>query len=765
MSHPLRLLTLLFFLVGAIAPLFLIFPGHVQAGSEPAEKVRLQLAWTHQFEFAGFYAARARGFYAREGLDVEIAPGGPGITPLDQVLDGKAEYGVAGSEILLGYMGGRPLAVLAPIFQHSAACLVARRDAGIRSPQDLSGKRVEMGDLETDAETYAMLGAEGVFAEDLDRVDSTFQPDNLIAGRVAAISAYSTNQPFFLHRAGVPFQVIRPITYGVDFYGDSLFTSRQELTSHPDRAERFLKASLEGWAYALEHPEEIIDLILSEYSGFPYAHSRAHLAFEAREIRRLILPNVVEIGHSNPGRWNHMAETFHRIGLASDVPVLDDFFAFTPKKRFGWDHWLVKVAGLVLVVTLSGMIAIFFFNLRLRREIRDRKKAEEELRQAKIRADAANEAKSFFLANMSHEIRTPLNGILGLTRYTLDSTSLTGSQREDLQLVEESARHLLTIINDILDLSKIQSDGFTLQQRSFSLHRLIDSVDRFFRLQFDSAGVMFRVDMAPETPDSVTGDDNRIRQILTNLLGNAFKFTEQGSVELTVAPLSGTDRIEFLVSDTGPGISRENLDRLFAPFTQVDISLTRKQEGTGLGLAICKQLAERMGGTITAHSEPGSGSQFRVTLPLPLSQGRSSLKSADSSEQEPGERAAEKLHDLSVLLAEDNKVNRVYMHHILNRAGCRVQSVENGADAVAYLRKKSASVDLVLMDLQMPIMDGMEAARIVREELALDIPIIALSAHAESGYEARCLGAGMNGFITKPVDAETLLETISDLDP
>lgn len=363
-----------FLVIGALC--VLLGPVCAQA----LESVSLQLSWMHQFEFAGFYAALEKGYYAEEGLAVTLREGGSRArSPLQTVVSGKATYGLAGSELLLSRLQGEPVVALAPIFQHSAAVVLTRKGSGIFSPQDMAGRFIEMGEPDNDLEIRAMLRAEGIPGEHVTRIPSTFTLDLLATGRVDAVSAYATNEPFSLQQKNIPYRLIRPIRYGIDFYGDTLFTSEDEVAHHPDRVRRFVRASLKGWRYVFDHPDEVMDLVLAKYSTGSGSRGRAHLAFELAEMKRLVLPRLVELGHMNAGRWGAMAETLVRIGLAEPGYDLTGFvYRDTPPRPFDWSHWGVRAGAGALFLAVAGGLCLWFYNRRMRAEICRRVQSEAE---------------------------------------------------------------------------------------------------------------------------------------------------------------------------------------------------------------------------------------------------------------------------------------------------------------------------------------------------------------------------------------------------
>lgn len=341
--------------------------------------VDFQLRWHHQFQFAGYYAAVEKGYYRDEGLDVRLHPAGPGITPVEEVLAGRAQYAESNSEILYARLQGKPVVALAAIFQHSPSVLLARKDAGINSPHDLIGKKIMLLNSQTDADFHAMFLHEGIKPDAIDIVPCSYDIADLISGKVAAFNSYLTNEPYLLKQNGIEYSVINPGTYGIDFYSDILFTTETEIKEHPERVEAFRRASLKGWHYAMSHPDEIIDLLINKYH---VPKSREHLQFEAASMRSLILPDLIEIGHMNPGRWQRMADAFLDVGMGKKDFTLDGFiYAPDPANQ------IEKLKKTIFLVSTVGGIVLFAASvllcgwLRLKREIKLRKIAEQEAMQ------------------------------------------------------------------------------------------------------------------------------------------------------------------------------------------------------------------------------------------------------------------------------------------------------------------------------------------------------------------------------------------------
>lgn len=385
------------------------------------------------------------------------------------------------------------------------------------------------------------------------------------------------------------------------------------------------------------------------------------------------------------------------------------------------------------------------------RDISVRKKTEQALENARLEALKLVQVKTEFLANMSHEIRTPLNAIIGLAKISLREQSAKKESMPHLQRIYDAGKHLLNVVNDILDFSKMEAGKLLLEKNPFRLAALIDDAVSLNELRIREKNLQWMVDKSKDLPDWVIGDSLRIRQILVNLLSNAAKFTEHGYVSLTIR--REQDNILFTISDSGIGISPEQLSRLFNAFEQADGSTTRRFGGSGLGLVISRDLAKLMGGDITVRSQLGIGSQFCLNIPLPETV-------ALQEQSENFESSGPRLNGVRVLAADDVELNRLVLEDMLIQEGAQVYFAENGQQVLQRLQEIGASgIDVVLMDIQMPVMDGYRATQKLLE-IAPDLPVIGLTAHAMPEERVRCLEVGMRERVTKPIDADQLVSII-----
>jgi len=516
-----------------------------------------------------------------------------------------------------------------------------------------------------------------------------------------------------------------------------------------DRLFRFLDASRGAVLLRNEAGElALLNFRTKEKaSGAPLSLSPATVeaALERREALLLKEPRTQQPG-TGLAPAESVTSTVMAVPLEHSGEVLGLFYFDASRARAPFTE-----DDLRFVASLGNLAAAKILQLRMAEELRRRQDLERELQAA----EAAAKAKSEFLAHMSHEIRTPMNAILGFTHLALKETQ-TPKAADCLRKIDHSSRSLMIILNDILDVSKMEAGKLALEAIPYRLRPVLEDTLDLFRERAEEKGLELRIAMAEDLPEVLVGDPLRLGQVLINLVSNAVKFTERGAVALDAETLEQADGRALLrvsVRDTGIGLAAAEIGRLFTDFTQADVSTTRRYGGTGLGLAICRRLVDLMGGSIQVASEPGAGSTFSFTAWFPIG-----IVPVEGSEDLPAKPASRKGGTgRRVLLVEDNALNRELASILLEDAGIQVDMASDGFEALA--RVEEGSYDAVLMDVEMPGLDGLEATRRIRAAGGR-FPIIAMTAHTLAGHRNLCLAAGMNDVLAKPIDPEHFLRML-----
>jgi signal transduction histidine kinase len=419
-----------------------------------------------------------------------------------------------------------------------------------------------------------------------------------------------------------------------------------------------------------------------------------------------------------------------------------------------------RIAWLALAGRIAGSLFFVFILIKINTDISRRKKVQDQLEFAIREAQEAKQMQEQFLANMSHEIRTPMNGIKGMTDLLL-STPLSARQHELAEVIKRSVNNLLVIVGDILDFSKIKAGKLNIERITFSVADVLNNAAAIFEHRLKKKRLELFTSIDPAIPQWLIGDPHRLNQVLINLLGNAIKFTDQGHIQVDVTlreQTAGGVVLTFTVKDTGIGIPEASLPHIFDSFAQASRDTSRLYGGTGLGLTICKQLLHLQGGDISVTSAIGKGASFQFYLPFGISESAATERNTVETTQDYSKLLAGK----RFLVAEDNEINQKLIDYVLRKAGATVEMFSNGAEAIRHL-KQDQVFDLIIMDIQMPEMDGYETTRYIRNDLKLQTPIIAMTATAMKGEQRQCIESGMNEYMTKPFEFTELYKRIGTL--
>jgi signal transduction histidine kinase/CheY-like chemotaxis protein len=632
--------------------------------------------------------------------------------------------------------------------------LIAKKQSGIVSPYEMRGKRISYQEGLDDSVIMSLLSFANLQKDEIIKIPMDFSHMSFVNGDVDVTEAYISIEPYWMkQKYGLELNIIDPKNYGIDFYGDMIFTTEDEIKNHPQRVEAFKHATLEGWAYALQHKEEAIDIILQKYNTRDLSYEQ--LLYEARATENLIATQYIPLGEIRKERFKILSDLYLVRGISkNDLDKAMDEIIYDPHLKSDLINKYLYPIIVSAVILVLLVLLLTFYNKRLSYLVKTRT---EELERAKQEAELSALSKANFLANMSHEIRTPMNAILGFVEQ-LAKNEDDFSRKKMFTTIQNSGHSLLTIINDILEISKIESGKMKLDPRDCDLHHFFNDIQEFFAGSFESKEITFRLRIDSSVPQCARVDEIRLRQILVNLMSNAVKFTpEKGNINLDIIYNAEDENIELFIVDTGIGISKDNIEKIFNAFEQEDSSTTRRFGGTGLGLAICKRLITLMDGDIHVESEVGKGSRFYLRFPY---HGCDTDFSADRTEAEPSSTT---LLTGNVLVVEDNKTNQMLMCMILDDFDLSYDIAQNGEEAVQMFRENK-TYDIILMDENMPVMNGIEAVRHIRQieqkEERKAVPIIAVTANALSSDKARFLNAGMDDYIAKPYTEKNIREVL-----
>ena len=770
-SHTNRINTAGVIVLKKILPLLLLFLVGFLASSaygKNSNTIVLQLKWKHQFQFAGYYAALEKGFYEKAGLNVEIRELPSNTSAIDEVLSGRANYGVACSDLLVQYMNGKPLVLLAPIFQSSPSVLLVLASSNIYTPGDLVNKTIELsakGGGTTDI--LAMLGVEGIKPSQIKAVSASFSLNRLLNGQVDATEAYLTNEPYFLDKFGIPYRVISPKKYGIDFYAECLFTTQEEVKRNPSRTNRFLEASIKGWEYALQNPEEIVKLIQTKYKS---TKTTEHLLNEAQRVKEFIQPDFINIGHSNMGRWKQMTEVLLRAGLISKTRSLNNF-VYEPKSTRDTISDLPWIAG-IFTAAIVGLLLLHRWRIRKRinkHNLITRQQREQieqlthevdmlrkGLETVSLRNNELEAFKDMLLANLSFEIRTPLNTIIGYSELLNGPHVKPQQTLHYTKEINKSATVLQHQIDNILDLSKLETHQLKLVYQRINLQDLFGTLHALLLNElriFDKDHIAIQTFIDEEIDFDILSDRNLIRNIFTKLINNSVKFTPKGYIELGCKKTNDA-MLHFWVQDSGPGISNSQLETLYAPFTQTND--TNPYGSLRLGLPVVKRLIDFLNGRIWIETTENLGTTVNFEIPYTPIGTRKRVTAKNGKHfllQEPPQ-----LKNKTILIVEDIHSNYFLLAKMLEDTGCSIINAKRGSEAIEIF-STNHNVDMVLMDLRLADMDGIEVTRAIRQ-IDTKVIIVAQTAYSSGVKINLSIEAGCNDFITKPVSRVDLFNIL-----
>ncbi len=580
--------------------LFLFFTEFLYSDNIKLEDVTLQLKWKHQFQFAGYYAAIEKGFYKEVGLNVKLLESPDNIEPAQNVLKGEVDFGIASSDLILLKGKGYPIVALAAIFQHSPLVFIALKTSSIDNIHNLVGKKVMLENHS--AELLAYIKSEGISLNSMNFISHDFNPLALIENKVDVISAYSTDEPYLLFKDKIEYLTLTPRSSGIDFYGDTLFTTEEQIRKNPQKVELFLKASLKGWSYALKNSDEIIDIIYEKYSK---RHTKEHLKFEAEQTKKLILPDVVEIGYMNIGRWNSIYESYLKLDMVPKKLSLKNFIYKRNPTDFTYLYLTIFIFCVIILAVSFVATKFYFLNKEIEKEIIERKKIEKNL-------EKLNSTKDKLFSIIGHDLRTPISNINSLLELIINGDFNENELKGVFKELQINTFTSLQLLENLLNWAKLQKEDITIFKEKIQLSKTVENVFDLNKINSKEKNIILESKI--ESNKFVYSDRNMLMTVLRNLIGNSIKFTNKtGKI---IVELTEKDNFDVIsVIDNGIGISPDKLDKLFILNETILEKGTNGETGIGLGLILCKEFVERNGGIISVESTLNIGTKFIFTLP------------------------------------------------------------------------------------------------------------------------------------------------------
>ncbi len=758
MSNKGNLIKILFLVFSLLSSIVFGKPGH--------DKVILQLKWKHQFQFAGYYAALEKGFYSNARLDVEIREISDN-SPIIEVIEGEAHFGIGSGELIASYMNGKPVVLLASIFQHSPSVIIVKENSDIYNPHDLVGKKLMAEPDDRGYEILSMIYNEGVKPDQFELITHSYSINDLLIGNVDALGGYISNETYFLESHGIPFRIINPRNYGIDFYSDCIFTSQKEIFRNPDKVKRFVEASIKGWEYALTHKEEIATLIISKYNP---AKTYQQLIFEANSIHGLINPDLVEIGHTNRGRWFRMAEVLYQLGIIEKQKNIDGFF-YSPEYSYGTNWYKISlIISIVFLFTfLVGYILYKHFYIAVRKRAekvqelvsklesqnKEISTINNELIKAKETLEDDFKDKSFFFSGLIGELKNPITSLVDLADQ-ISSSTINQEQRERLSLgIKQSSNLLLNFIKNIINISSIDSTENRLSYKSVFLDTLFENYYEDYQNHYLHKEVDFKINFpSKKDPSKYLIDDDRLLRIVDALIRNAFKHTKNGYVEMGFKMVE-SDVLQLWVKDTGKGFNSEVVKLINQYFENPTQIFSKK---IGFGLSIIKSLVLKMKGNLKVESIEESGSCFFVNIPIiPIENLRLKNETLKKFEELLPKNLIQKIHAKTILLSDKHPNNYVLIKTLLNGTGCNLIYSESHRKTIEICLGYP-KIDMVIMGMSVISNYEMDTAKTIQDSKPL-LPIIA---YVTFGFEhkEKYIESGFCDVIQRPLPQLQLVAKI-----
>lgn len=679
------------------------------------EKVVLQLSWKHQFQFAGYYAALEKGFYAEAGFDVEIREATQTTNTLEDILSGKAQFAIGDAETLIYFLDGNPIVLVASIYQHSPSVLMVKASSSIYTPQDLIGKKLMVGEGYDGLEILTMLFSEGVKKDQVTLVSQSFSVNELLSDKVDALGAYISNETYFMEKFGIPYRIIKPTSYGIDFYSDCLYCSQQYLKLKPEKVSKFREASIRGWEYALANQEELAQIIITKYNP---SKTIDHLLFEANKIKELVNADFIEIGHTNKWRWQRIGEHLYQQGIIQKMSSIDEFI-YTPHhtNKYLW----LKVFSIIAASLLLVAFVFAFFHHRLSRSVEQRtkdiqalvntleernaqiEKINSDLRRAQQLAKDLDESRLFFFSKIIEELKSPVKSMIDLTEQ-ISKPNIAGEKKQAIctRLVYNN-KIVFDFLNDIIAIANYNENW---QGTPFETINISDYLNNLIEKVKTDQRVNTRININPNLKGTaefsslnVLLDNEKLTRILIKLIKNSIKFTEQGQIEIGCENDSHNS-ILFWVKDSGLGIKPDELKRIN---TFLHNPIQGNASGIGLGLWVCKNLIHQMRGSIWAESNTESqkdeiGSKFTVQVPCVFIENIEFDEKENVEIMPVQEIPASSLKGKTMLILDDYVQNYNLIKALTKGSGLNLLYTSNPYDMLSVI-KSSEIIDVLMVNV------------------------------------------------------------------